>query len=1082
MRYDISGCDPFQQDVINELSGRNIIVGASAGAGKTRVLVTRIMKRIINDRIPVSRIMALTFTAAAAEEMKNRLAEELYLSRSLAETKEDEEYLDEQITLLSTACITTIDSWCLDVIKKYYNVIGLDPATTANVISEGRHTQLQQEAFRRAAEAMCADEEGRKAFLELASCFSPRPEDYETIYTIVDKLLLQAESETDPEEWLRKAEHTYVPFASLRQLPDHVRKEFFAVLKQRCLDLKTRQESILEILKETDDKALKPEMITAALNKTNDCLRRIEEEDYEGWRNNLYELALIKEKKPKTEHLIPLHTDMRAMIDSLLEISYPEKAYAANSAVHARLMHTLVELTSSVRENLHQLMMENKALYFSDMERYALEILQKQDGRAAKLISASLDEIMIDEFQDTSELQDSILRMIARDKPVFRVGDVKQSIYRFRKARPQLMRDLMADPGNAVFNLRYNYRSNSRIVEFTNLLFERLMNIPGISDTYGPSDHVSAGSDRQRTDLDEPHVHLALIINSNPESKKDGTPKKLPAAKVKALKAEWIAEKILSLHQEKGMRWGSFAVLAKSHEDQKAVRAAFEKCGIPFDIDTKEGFYRSDLCMDILSLLKVLADPADEISLAAVLTSVLFGCSDEELAAMVLKHRKLSIAVNKEYGDIAAVLESLRAAIPESGVTGMLRLLCRTVIRNSDTCWYDALREQDRANFDYLYEKTAASDDDLYSLIEEMEVSSDEKSSEAITVGKEDDVVTAATIHHSKGLQYDCVFLWGTGSALFRDTGNPLLTGDVIPAAFRDIDPETRIVMPTVQRIAAEERLNREDLEEFTRLLYVAVTRAKEQLYIVDTEDSCQEYRPHLTIEDLKKRTGITGLLCMALDHREGITENGLLETVYENFTGLSEEHLIPVSAVSQSETRPHMVQTPQLLPEIVVPSALEKRPQENGLPPLDLSGTGGKSYGTSVHELIEQLPDDAEWTEEMIRSIDPEAPDAAVRSVLAFGESELYQKARTMEIHKEYPFYYEDASMRMNGIMDFVAVGDDEVILIDFKTDRLSNEQIREIYAPQLAAYTKACEYFWPDKTVRTYAYSLHSNCPILL
>ena len=155
MKIDLSRFDPYQLEIINENSGKDIVVGASAGAGKTMVLVARVMKRCMEDRIPVSRFLALTFTAAAAEEMKNRLSRQFHDLRETTDDPEETAWIDEQISRLVTADITTIDSYCLNIIRRFCSTIGLDPSTAANILSEGKNELLEREAFRQALSHMC---------------------------------------------------------------------------------------------------------------------------------------------------------------------------------------------------------------------------------------------------------------------------------------------------------------------------------------------------------------------------------------------------------------------------------------------------------------------------------------------------------------------------------------------------------------------------------------------------------------------------------------------------------------------------------------------------------------------------------------------------------------------------------------------------------------------------------------------------------------------------------------------------------------------------------------------------------------
>ena len=1079
MRVDIGSSDSFQQDAIRELNGKNIIVSASAGAGKTKVLVTRIMKRIIDDRVDLEKIIALTFTSAAAEEMKNRLAKELHLMKAEAKTAEDQEYIDRQITSLVNASITTIDSFCLNIIKKYCSVIGLDPATTANILSEGKKELLQRNAYEAALKEMNAvNPEG---LMKLTVWFSQRSEDFNTLYGITDTIRSHADAAVDPQAWYRKAETMYRPFRHLKELPEEVQDAWFSMLAEICLEIHDAAESGLNRLEFLggDDK-ITPDMFIPLISCSNDCLQLLDEHDYEGFRAKLHDLAQVRIVKGKDEILNETRELIFSRIDSMLSVCYPEHIFAERSGRDAETASLLIELAKSVSEHFENLKKEYACLDFGDMERYALQILQANDGAAAKRISAGIEEILVDEFQDTSILQDTIIRMIAGDKLIFRVGDVKQSIYRFRQAKPQLMRDLISDNANVTFNLRHNYRSDEQIIRFTNVLFERLLNIGGIRDAYLEADHVSAGQERQKKSSDA-RVELVLIEKPDPEVTAKGKRKAMRSGEAKYMKSAWISSRIHQMMQDDpSLSWHDFAVLTRSHADQLALRSQFDRFRIPYDIDAREGFYRSDLCLDILAMLKYMQNEQDEISLLAVLTSPMYGFSDEEIARMVLQgEKRLYRAVRNLYPDIPRRFAGLQETARRSGPAALLQEIMISDVNG--TPFYEVLPKKDQANFDYLFDKVITGEMlTVTELIDEIEAGSDEKSSEAVTSGKDDDVVTVTTIHHSKGLQYKIVFLWGTGANRDRSSLSKVMIDDELMLGFDDVDPDTRIVFPTVQRLAIAYRDSKEDLEEFSRLLYVAVTRAEERLIIVDDAAAAVPRQKVLNISALKNRKGITGLITAAMDHEEGLNENGLLSVHTVTFdeasllTGEREDVLPQDTGIAkwQEEYLP--------LPELLTPSSLEQ-PQNKeisrSLPPLS-ENTRGTSYGTLMHELAAALPDDADWNEELIRKYaDPSLPDQAVKSMLAFGSSDLYRQAKEMEIHKEYPFFYENETMRITGIMDFAAIGRDRIILIDFKTDRASEEEIRNMYSPQLNAYRSVLAHFYPDHHIDAYAWSFHHS-----
>ena len=241
-----------------------------------------------------------------------------------------------------------------------------------------------------------------------------------------------------------------------------------------------------------------------------------------------------------------------------------------------------------------------------------------------------------------------------------------------------------------------------------------------------------------------------------------------------------------------------------------------------------------------------------------------------------------------------------------------------------------------------------------------------------------------------------------------------------------------------------QNRTDKEDIDEFTRLLYVAVTRARAQLIIVDSEDAEEAYTTIIDASLPAKRKGITGLITTALNHENIINENGLfkVERVMHAEDAQRYHYLSEQTRKQNAEQLPRLGFEPQILPEIKTPSSLEKSRSASlntagtpRLPSFTGKNTGGSNYGTLMHKACEDMPDDCEWTEELIRSVaDPSLPDKAIHDLYVFGHSDLYKRAQSMEIHKEYPFYYESSTARINGTIDFAAVSPEKIIVIDFR------------------------------------------------
>ena len=1054
-----------RQDLAVNSAGSNILVSASAGAGKTRVLVERLLKRCVKDRISLNEILAVTFTEAAAAEMKNRIAKGL---QDLAEKTSDEadrEYLSKQLVLLSDADITTIDGFCLDIIRKYCSVIGMDPARVNNVLDESAGRELHAMAFEKALEEY--DREHHETLVRFLKSISPRPEDYEVLQQMVLKTEAQCAQYGDPEEWLAASECSSQPIRSLNDLPSPVIDAFFDALKLRYETICHFMYQMEETIAFTKKAARKTEDLTAAKNLLLSCKAALEEKNY-GLFREMFLAFGAEQKTPAGGDYEPYKKARDAMIKAcgnLTKLLYSEEVLVHDINDLSPFIQCLLDLTRKTMHFFSELKKENACMDFNDMEHFAWEILSANHGAVAELFRSRLKEVMVDEFQDTSLLQNEIIEAVSAPGTIFRVGDVKQSIYRFRGAKPSLMRGLLADPDMMTIVLNHNYRSKDNIITFSNVLFSKLMNIEGCEDCYTKDDIVSPGVPAQMLRIPDP-IQLILLEKGEDEEEaiqqeedeNDDSDGELYSEK--ECKAGWIASEMIRLHEE-GYAWRSFCVLVKSHNDKLVLKQTFDECGIPCEIDTREGFYNSDLCRYILSLLSCISGQGNEIDLLSVLYGELFDFSDETLAGLKLHYGSIQKGIREAFPEIPEWFRHL-AKVAEDGLP---RLLDEIALTNH---FYEKLSESQKANFDFLYEKTvpfSTANRTIRDLIRMMSAGEDEKSSSAASSGRDDDVVSAVTIHHSKGLQYRIVFLWSTGKNMFLDSRSELILDPEVFFGLKHYDLPFRTARPSVFRIAAQHRQSMADIEEFIRVLYVAITRAEEKLYIVDSAKSEQPFCETMSVFEISRRTGITGLITAALQDIPGLFRirhipSGEFETVLRKEPKYVQE--LPFYQGSEKE-----------YPPIRKPSQYEF----TRLPDLDLSQSDrGSAYGTRIHEIIAELPN-TDWTEADLAEKDLTETEKA--HLFAFSKSSLYQKALTMDIRKEMPFYTEDRENgdRLMGVMDFAAFGEADILLIDFKTDNASLSEIRQRYSGQLLAYRRALRLLYPDLPVQVYAWSLHSD-----
>ncbi len=1038
-----------QQNQAVQALDKNVLVSASAGAGKTGVLVQRLKKRVVKDHIRVSRILAMTFTAAAASEMKKRLASELHNAFNEETDSKEKEWLTQQLIELEAASITTIDSYCLTIIKKYYSVIGLDPATAQKILSEGSVKLYKQAAYTTALEELIEKDE-QKAF-ELLNYFSARSEDYESLEKTVNAINSHAQSTIDPSLWYQQAKDSYKPIQHLSDLSEYTLDCFFSRIALNLKKLLKYSEQMRQFGE--GDPKVDFDAIQQRDNYINNCLNAVNEHNYGKYSYSLENLAFSKTKPGNKDNASykEIRSKQDKLIKKLIAENYDEKQLIQDHNDLSDLTTTLVDLSQRAWTLFIQEKQEDATMDFSDMERYAFDILCANDHTVAKILQDSFDEIMVDEFQDTSDLQNAIIDMISNGHNVFRVGDVKQSIYRFRQAKPSLMRNLMNDPDTIQITLRHNFRSMNSIVEFSNHLFQKIMNVDGCQDSYSELDTVSIGSKRQEENIVP--VEFALIhLDQNTEEKDDEE-----SLSGKEQKAHWIAKKILMMKKEdSSLSYKDFCILVRSHADKAVLRSAFDVYNIPYIIDAREGFYQSELCQTILAMIRAIKDPSDSIALVSVLTSNFYNLTDNDLASLKIQYGSIYKGVKEKYPEILKELSELRWIAEYDGV---LELLTQISIRHD---FYDHLNDSQKANFDYLFEMvTNAKIPSLQDFLDSMEASEEEKSSEAVSKGKDDDAVTVTTIHQSKGLQYKNVFLWSTSKNQFRDTSSQVMIDDVLKLGISHLTMPYRVKRPTIQRMAVEYHSNLEDIEEFIRLLYVAITRAEKRMFIVDsTKKDILDQDIDLTL--LSERGGMTGLIYNAMK------DDPYFKIVEIEEMDVDKQKPIPKNYVTEL---PHLSIQPSTLSTLYTPSSTEVKE----LPPLDeMSVIAGSRYGTRMHETMEALPN-REWTLDDLSTFD--LRDSDKQKILAFSQSNLYKKALSMNIHKEYPFYVDYNNERITGTMDFVAMNDSEIILVDYKTDNATLEEIKSRYSSQLNTYKKALQIIYPNITITAYAYSFHNN-----
>ena len=948
-------------------SNTNVLVFASAGAGKTTVLIERLMKRIIEDRISIDEILAMTFTEAAAANMKYRL------EARLRQCDQNDPYIVEQLSILETAHISTIHSFCLSLIKEYYYLLGIKRKRIDNILNEADKTNLLLDAYNK---SLSEYKDLRSINNALSSSIFNTDRLYETISIIFNK----ASSSYDPIAWLN--DHKINIVTKYDEIDEDIRRYYLDDIRSY---LKVCLSYVYKLLETGNDYFLFKDNLL-------DC---INEDDYKllvtKLENNFKTLPKVNTEKDN-EYRDAISENLGKIAKKLIN---PNKLVDIGNK-SAELTNKLIDFTILFYNNYESLKIENNVLDFDDFEHYAYKLLTINNYEIANKLKHKYKEVMIDEFQDTNDTQYKIASLIAKNN-LFVVGDQKQSIYRFRNARPEIMESLKHDDSFVLIHIKDNYRSQENIVNFNNELYTRIMNI--LSLGY-PEEDV------QISNINKADLPVLLLNNSENFSEFD-----------------LIANKVMDL-LSKGYRYKDIAILVKSHAKKTPIRLSLDKYNIPYFLVDKEGYLASKSLDVIISYLKLLLDKDDLISKVAVLSS-LYDVSDEEL--IKLKES------NFDYDSLNKDIEILDKLVKDNKILEIINyILC---INN----YYEDLPLLEKSNID-LFINEYKNYSSLYELVKYLEFSKEYETNSASTISEDADVVRVMTMHTSKGLQFPIVFVLSESKNQMQENRSPILVDNKLGIGMDYIYNEYKDSYPSIYSLALKAKINKDSLLEYLRLFYVATTRAIDKLYIVD---NMFEFNNKNIDESL-------------LYDRKGFT-SFLFDLKYLN-----------VSIIDS------LIEFPPLVKEVNAYNAIPKKEfniKKINKDKASAHNNEGLFYkevvekGTLIHEFFEDLDINNPTYCELIGN----------DVVDNFVNSEIINRCKDYDIYKELEFTSNEDNEFIHGYMDFVAIGKDEIILIDYKTNvNVTKDDLIVLYSRQMNIYKKVLFNKYHLK-VNSYLYSTY-------
>lgn len=1193
----------------------NILVAAAAGSGKTAVLVERIIHKIIDEQMDIDKILVVTFTNAAASEMRERILEAIY--KKLEENPENV-HLQRQIILLNKASICTIHSFCLDVIHNHFYEIDLP--SNFKIADTAEIDLLKQEVLDDLFEQKYTEND--KNFIELLENYTNYRGD-EALQELVLKIYKFIQSSPFPIKWLQEK-------LELLKIEDKdISQTIWGKLIIQTVD-DDIQESIMQLEVTKSKMALYPEMTKFYQTISEDIINLQDLQKYNSWDELYIKLLNFNFSKwPVDKKVInDLKEDSKEIRDKVKKhikektaklLSCSQEQAVKDLKIITPILEKLSNLVTEFTKNFAEKKKEKNCIDFNDIEHFALKILLDENNNpteVAKKYKEKFEEIAIDEYQDSNLVQEAILTSISKGNNIFMVGDVKQSIYKFRQARPELFlqkydeyknKEEKAQEDNLKIQLFRNFRSRQNILNITNLVFESIMSKELGDINYNENEYLNYGANYPEPEEIKNYAGIAeldIIDLKEDESITafEGEEDEEEQERVEddVLEAKFVANKIQELLNSNYMvfdkkqgyrkiRPKDIVILLRATSNLSPIyEKELSDLELPVFSDTSGTYLDTVEIQTILSVLKIIDNPLQDIPLVVVLRSSICNFTDNDLITIRLTDRNCNFyeALIKTRlicdGDLKNKIESFLEKLEKWKSISQYMPLDEFIWQiYLDTGYYQyvgllpngAMRQ---ANLKTLFEKAKqyekASFKGLFNFIQFIDKLKKQNGdlASAKLIGENEDVIRIMSIHKSKGLEFPVVFLCNSHKKFnMQDLNDNILLHHDIGFGPTIMDTTRKIKYSSIAKDAIKLKMKQETLSEEQRILYVALTRAKEKLYITGRSKDFTKYvqdknkvlemyeseNIKLDAKLMKKANSYLDWLMYVYLFNQGrtITLKGesykLSDIITLNVSNkkdllkaLAKEEVVEqidlkekIEQILKNKSDEENKKSEQALKELLewkydyivdttlpTKSSVTKIKQEKIKLEEILKGIESeeveykKSYtpkfmqedkkissaekGTLVHLCIQRLDERKDYELKDIQNMilnlvekeiitQNEADAIDVNLIYQYTKSQLFEELRkAKEVHKEQPFYINipakdvvseaensKKNILVQGIIDLYYIDkNDNLVLIDFKTDYISNEpnakeKILDKYKVQLEIYKTALEQALNRKTSKT-------------
>ncbi|MFS0671959.1 helicase-exonuclease AddAB subunit AddA [Ornithinibacillus sp. 179-J 7C1 HS] len=1227
-----------EQEAAIYTEGNDVLVAAAAGSGKTAVLVERIIQKLLKKENPVDidSLLVVTFTNAAAQEMRNRVG--LALEKAL-EQDPTSVHLKKQLSLLQRASISTLHSFCLDIVKQYAYLIDIDPSF--RIANDMEADLMQQDVLEDLFEDWYGREgEDQEEFFQVVERFSGDRNDVD-----VEKLVLTlynfAIQNPWPEAWLDdladvydiKEDWTEKDLTWLEIIKRELRDKLLGIEQEMKLALKISRDSDGPYhYIETIEKDL--EMLGLALERLgnwDDIQRFMTASSFEDLSRKRPDVNKDKKKK-----VSDLRRKYKERWNGVIKdwFSRNLSAHIEDMRELAPVVRALTNIVKDFIERFATLKREKAVVDFSDLEHLCLHLLMDESSTiedpkpssVAINLQKQFSELLVDEYQDTNLVQETILTLISDQVGpgnMFMVGDVKQSIYRFRHAEPSLFiekykRFASSDSSGTRIDLASNFRSRELVLIGANYIFRQILDEQLGEISYDKdAELIYANKMYDSLPLTEPNPELIIIDRQQPEEKQlsddveetsDENYQDLEHAQLEARTyakkiKQWIGTEgnaplqVVDKASEtfRDVQYRDIVILLRSMTWAPTIVDELKKQGIPVYAELSTGYFEAIEVKIMLNLLKVIDNPRQDIPLASVLKSPILGLNENELAKIRLAEpRKTYFEAVENYrksnDDIITtklnrfmeLLDRFRLAARQGALSELIWQIYR------ETGFFDFVGgmpggRQRQANLRALYDRARGYETTSFRglfrflrFIERMEEKGDDLGA-ARALSEQEDVVRIMTIHKSKGLEFPVVIVGAMDKQFnMMDLRQNYLLHKDLGFASKYIDPVKRITYPTLFYHAIKEEKRRELLAEEMRVLYVALTRAREKLVMVGNVASFEKKRENwesvnehsewilpahfrigsksyldwvgpalirhhkteaLRTEEIKDvilkeiRTDpsewditiihgseLTNLEEESIEEDVNLKEKinawhpvEINEPALEAFVDERLSYRYPFEEAAYSRAKQSVTEIKrqrELKDEYSATQLVQPFKTPISKKPIFMQKQktlSAAEKGTAMHTVMQHLPmqkrmtqiEIAEYVEELVeREIirREEANSVDIKAVEKFFDTEIGGLMMSAEkIYREVPFtitlpakeVYANWKSETNeqvlvqGVFDAVIPSEDGWIILDYKTDHITEEVNEELksklinrYKVQLSLYRHALETIWKSPVQETYLY----------